>query len=189
MMRNAIFAVVLVATGSLAGCETLPDGRDAPREERAVAEIVLASVGAEAIDTPDEQLGECGQCQGTGTVGDGRTATKCMKCGGDGRIDERDLRQGATPAVGAGLSDGGEAATAAGSVTLHITDVTKRGWPEQWWMDEKPVLEADGWSVSIEKHAIDEQQAAHIEVCAGDRCWSFFAPVTAAQLRHLKDSP
>lgn len=175
----------------LAGCSSSigPAGDDYPHKERAVAEIALASVGADAPDVaPDGKLGKCEQCNGTGEVGDGSTFTKCMKCGGDGRIDENDLRQGSAPAVGAGLSDGEDTpAEVPGTITLHITDVTKRGWPEQWWMEyEKPLTDA-GWDVAIEKHAIDEEQAAWIEVCAGGKCWPFFGPITLENVSHLKE--
>ena len=38
--------------------------------------------------------GKCEDCDGTGKVGDGRVFTECLACGGDGKIDDSDLKGG-----------------------------------------------------------------------------------------------
>jgi hypothetical protein len=37
--------------------------------------------------------GLCGDCNGTGKVGDGRVFTECLNCGGDGKIDDSDRKE------------------------------------------------------------------------------------------------
>ena len=39
--------------------------------------------------------GKCEDCDGTGKVGDGRIFTDCLACGGDGKIDDSDRKEGA----------------------------------------------------------------------------------------------
>ena len=38
--------------------------------------------------------GKCPDCDGTGKVGDGRVFTECLACGGDGKIDDSDRKEG-----------------------------------------------------------------------------------------------
>lgn len=43
---------------------------------------------------PDDAVGKCPDCKGTGKVGDGRVFTECLACGGDGTIDDSDRKEG-----------------------------------------------------------------------------------------------
>jgi len=48
-----------------------------------------------ALGGPDEEnLGKCEDCDGTGKIGDGRVFVDCLACGGDGKIDDSDLKGG-----------------------------------------------------------------------------------------------
>jgi hypothetical protein len=42
---------------------------------------------------PDDVVGKCPDCKGTGKVGDGRVFTECLACGGDGIIDDSDRKE------------------------------------------------------------------------------------------------
>jgi hypothetical protein len=53
--------------------------------------------GRRALEAPDEGVGgTCTDCNGTGRVGDGRVFVDCLACGGDGKIDDSDLKGGNT---------------------------------------------------------------------------------------------
>lgn len=222
-IRIAILALLV----AMVGCNNvLPSiGDDYPHMERAVAEIALASAGEAAPDNdPDDKpsLGKCRQCNGTGKVGDGTVFTSCVPCGGDGRIDERDVRRtlGAhplqsmidamiEPPLGAEEPEAEveaeeiEAAPPAGEdqaesprpvpanpevgeLTLHITDITKRGWPSQWYRDQAEAFRDRGWTVRAEKHDIADKQSAYIDVCTGGQCWQFYGPIEPKHVRHLE---
>jgi len=42
----------------------------------------------------EDNLGKCEDCDGTGRVGDGRVFVDCLVCGGDGKIDDYDRKEG-----------------------------------------------------------------------------------------------
>jgi len=43
---------------------------------------------------PNPVDGKCEDCDGTGRVGDGRVFVDCLACGGDGKIDDSDRKEG-----------------------------------------------------------------------------------------------
>ena len=51
-------------------------------------------VVADLRGPPKPAGGKCEDCNGTGKVGDGRIFTECLACGGDGKIDDSDLKGG-----------------------------------------------------------------------------------------------
>ena len=89
---------MVAATIVFAGCELIPkpNADDLIEYGRGSASAVLSVVAATRSEVPENETDElkpgqtCPNCNGRGTSGDG--LTKCRVCGGDGRIDDRDIQ-------------------------------------------------------------------------------------------------
>lgn len=156
------------------GSEIGPESDDYPHAERAAAEIALASAGVADVVNPapdGDELGKCEQCNGTGKVGDGRTMVTCQACGGDGKVDPDDISEAIEPV---------------GEIVMQITEVTRHGWPEEWYREYAQVFRDRGWEVGFEKHPASEKQAAYIDVTIGGKTHQFYGPIEPKHLRHLE---
>lgn len=62
------------------------------------------AITAKDVDVAPPAGGRCSDCNGRGVVGDGIIETECLRCGGDGRIDDVDnvarLPANATDSIG-----------------------------------------------------------------------------------------
>lgn len=178
-----IVALTLLA---IAGCvaPSLPEpGQDSfPWQHRAMAEIAIVSVTA---GTPDAKPGptvggKCPDCNdppgacGVGRVGDGRTCSKCNRCDGDGRIDDRDLRS---------LGDAGESTDPpAKTITLRLSD-DAQAWAPQWHAEQKQAVVDDGWTVRVEIEPDGAIAAPYFVVVDGDWSTEFHEPLTPELLQ------
>ena len=87
------------------------------------AEVGYVVTSGDVVPGGDDKLkvGQvCPICNGEGKVGDGRVFVDCHTCGGDGRIDERDLEPG-----GGDAPDGD---VGYGDVDVSVDRLTKSRW-------------------------------------------------------------
>lgn len=179
-MNRLATLILLACLGCGSGTASLPP--DAYQAD-ADAVALLAFYGAkDAADTPDSKpdrnVGdECDNCHGTGRSGDG--LGRCNVCGGDGRIDERDLATDSPP--DAGVGDGGKRNSVLPDVVLptktieietpeipvtmvlHYSPADYHEWAKLWWEKEKPRYEKQGITVTPER---ESQPESWLEVCA-----------------------
>ncbi len=78
VVRLICLAVVLLGT---IGCVS-------PVDHRPAAKVIVSREAyfVESAPPPAVPSGKCGNCNGTGKVGDGRVSFPCEKCGGDGEL-------------------------------------------------------------------------------------------------------
>lgn len=156
--------------------------------QRAMAEIAIASttVGTDPVPIDDvPKVGDkCPDCNdppgacGVGKVGDGRVCDRCGKCGGDGRIDQRDIDPG---------SDSEPSAVDRSEITLHMTEASRGGWPAIWYSTKRQAFEDAGWPVRIVLEPRSAAGQAYFDVVAPDgEVFNFFQAIDVDDIRHLK---
>lgn len=203
MNKIALLVLLLAAIG----CRSETAGLPADAYEAEVEAVVALTLAADpALVAPDGNSpspspddwkkpgAECRNCYGTGRSGDG--LSQCKTCGGDGRIDERDITA-TPPAIGTSqvqcdCSSGTkcicqpehcacancpehnapreQSASSTRTIVMHVSRATAKGWPQKWWRDTRPGLVADGWHVPdpiLEVGPIDEPWFI---VCEGNKC-------------------
>lgn len=160
MRRSEIASVVLmiislICLASCVGCTSGAVGNDAAYEGEGVAVAVLALgvepiAGTDSTPSPDDSPkpgDKCPDCRGTGKSGDG--IGRCGSCGGDGRIDEKDI----VPSITSEPADEPRAADQPDNglreITLHVSTKNYEGWPQEWWVNERPKLIELGWTISV----------------------------------------
>jgi hypothetical protein len=160
-------------------------------KERAMAEIAIASVTSPApIPDNTPKVGDkCPDCNdppgacGVGRVGDGRTCDRCNRCGGDGKIDDRDIVQIPHP-IPDPIPNGEPVQK---EITLHMTQRTKSGWPSKWYAEQRQSFESRGWFVRVIMEPDSATQVAYFDVVAPDgEVLQFFDSITPADVRHLE---
>lgn len=97
-------SIVAISIALFVGCDALDSREDLTQYGKGTAAAILAyaqvTAGNDVID--DDESDElkpgqtCPNCDGRGTSGDG--LTKCRVCGGDGKIDDRDIQATKAPA-------------------------------------------------------------------------------------------
>lgn len=128
------------------------------------ADPVLPGDDTPAPDDKPKPGDKCSVCNGTGQVGDGRIMKRCDTCGGDGRIDERDLRTETTgdevplPPVAV------EPVQQVKRITLHVTKDTAAGWPQDWWRGDRLRLIEQGFEVVPVREEVSPHADAWFEV-------------------------
>jgi hypothetical protein len=157
-MKYALILLLLIT-----GCVT-PENQEwsSSSLDHSVASALVAKYntidsGKNVPDGPVEpQIGdkcpECndppGQC-GVGKVGDGRICVKCEKCGGDGRIDEKDLNpDGQKPEQPAPQKE--EKKELGQTLRNEIFMYTRSGcvWCTKWEREVLPKLKNQGWKIT-----------------------------------------
>ena len=180
--------VILATIAIIAGCSKLP-GPFAPTEppfpwqQRFMAEVAIVAATSDTAPGPRPQpkVGDrCRDCNdppgacGVGRVGDGRDCNRCESCGGDGRIDERDL----TGDVGDIES---EPAPLVRSITLYMSHGSQ-GWGGDWWHNQRKTFVDGGWDVSTVVKDEGVLPAPYFEVVDGESSTQFHEPLTAELL-------
>ena len=208
---------------SCCGCShfTVPaaDGNAYQAEADAVVAMAFAAdpidptqpdPGPDDNDDQPKPGDKCPQCDGSGRSGDG--LGRCRKCGGDGRIDERDIRSGENRAA-SNEPDAGDLSRHSqrsdlatshstrpqdirdlvtpevqsdkyGSITLHITDENQDGYAVEWWREIRPKI-GDRWDVHVVKDIDPTAKQPWFDVCTADRCYQT-KRVTLAQIEKLE---
>lgn len=188
--------VAFVSVASIAGLIALPGCHSVtsqpkstyPWKYRAMAEIALATAGADTLPAPKpapkvgDKCPECnnppGDC-GVGRVGDGRICKVCLTCNGDGRIDDRDLK-----------ADGetGEVAVFDKEIILHMTRATQKAWATDWWKNAEPLFTEHGW---ICRAVLEPDNATAVSyfdvVLPSGEVKNYFEPLTLEMLEGLED--
>lgn len=154
-------------------------------KERAMAEIAIASVanGTEPTPVNGPKVGEkCPDCNdppgacGVGKVGDGRICVECRTCRGDGRIDEGDV-------TGESVIE----KEVPKEVTLRVTSSTLKGWPSQWYSDNRQKFVDEGWIVRLLLEPDSASKVAYFDVVAPDgEVFQFYSPITLEDVYHLE---
>jgi hypothetical protein len=178
--------VVLIVVGAtalaiVAGCSIAPGKTEAPFpwKQRFMAEVAIVSVTSDVTPGPRPQpkIGDkCRDCNdppgacGVGRVGDGRDCDRCGSCGGDGKIDERDL-----------MSDVGETFAPVRSITLHMSSGSQ-GWGGDWWANDGKAFTDAGWTLEANIKPSGVIPAPYFVVVDGDASTQFHEPLTAELL-------
>jgi hypothetical protein len=69
------------------------------------------------------------------------------------------------------------------TIELHVTEKNLKGWPQSWWLDERPRLISVGWSVSVKKNTTsDEGKEPYFKVQRGKNTTTFVGRHTAEQI-------
>lgn len=197
------FLVALLGMASVYGCSGSPDDPMGPYQAEADAAVALAfAVTPQAApesdkpDTPDQPKpgDQCRSCKGRGKVGDGRVMRNCRTCGGDGRIDERDIRsEDPVARVSEVLNRIAEipenpvikqpSVNDLRTVTIYLNNRNFGGWPKQWWLEERPKLVAAGFSVHDSRDWEDDSDTpAYTITVRGDRETILRGPQTAEDI-------
>lgn len=180
------FAGLFVLLSLVSGCSAVVSQPKStyPWKYRAMAEIALATVGADPAPQPKpapkagDKCPECndppGKC-GVGRVGDGVVCRVCRTCNGDGRIDDRDLKST------------GEVAEVQREIVLHMTRSTQKQWPTDWWKNSEPIFTQRGWACRAVLEPDGSIGAAYFDVVAPDgEVFNFFEPLTVEMVEHLE---
>lgn len=180
-MRGS-FVAVLLALLPACGSPLSPQRDQYPWMERVVAEIALVTAGdTDVAPRPEPKVGDkCPDCNdppgacGVGRVGDGRDCRTCLRCNGDGRIDQRDIVDD--------LGTVGEQvqAVAEQAIVLHLSE-GNRAWSTEWWASERQQFTGAGWSVSA-SIATDSDALPWFSVTHGERTLEFYEPLTLEML-------
>lgn len=196
-----------IATLALSsGCTAELLGPPADAYQAEADAVVVMAFAADPVDptqpdtpdNPDDDLkpgDKCPQCDGSGRSGDG--LGRCRKCGGDGRIDDRDIRDnlGDPPPEKTDPirppdppeSSATKKVEKFGSITLHITDQNQAGWPMEWWQRVRPTIE-DRWDVYVVKDVDPDRANAWFDVCTATRCYSTSKQLNSSRLKFLEES-
>lgn len=86
MVKTFLIVAFGVPLAVLAGQRSAADWRN-------LSSALIArayAITAKDVDVAPLAGGRCGDCNGRGVVGDGTIETECLRCGGDGRIDDVD---------------------------------------------------------------------------------------------------
>jgi hypothetical protein len=182
---------LLLSLVALGGCDSLSPVTNREigyARERAMAEIAIAAVTSSQSPTPIDgpKVGaKCPECNdppgacGVGKVGDGRVCVTCRTCGGDGRIDQRDITGDLGPSV--------LEREVPKEVTLHMTMSTRQGWPSSWYAQQHAAFTEAGWKVRVILEPESHTQAAYFDVTAPDgEVFQFFEPITLESVKHLE---
>lgn len=201
-MRSILTIAALLAI--LAGCDDEPLVNPAVdfATERAMAEIAIASVTTDRAPAPVDkpQVGDqCPQCNnppgacGVGRVGDGRTCDPCRECGGDGRIDDRDLMMGPMPPEqtipiepipdplpdAEPVAQDNETQPTRKEIILHMTEATRRAWPSAWYSQDRESFQDAGWLVRAVMEPEEVTKVPFFDVIASDgEVFQFYQPIT-----------
>jgi thioredoxin-related protein len=152
---------ILILFLFIGGCTTTtqeewyPSSLDYAVTSSLVAKYNTLDSGKSVPDGPVEprvgdKCPECnnppGQC-GVGRVGDGRICVLCEKCGGDGRIDEKDLKP-KTPEQPAPQKE--EKKELGQTLRNEIFMYTRSGcsWCTKWEREVLPKLQSQGWKIT-----------------------------------------
>lgn len=185
MRRSEIASLVLlimslICLASCVGCGSVAIGDDAAYEGEGTA-IAMLALGAnptagndDSTPSPDDTPkpgDKCPDCRGTGRSGDG--IGRCGSCGGDGRIDESDIVPAITSQPAGTLRE----------ITLHVSTQNYDGWPQQWWVEERPKLIEQGWTVSVIRDwdSKDESEEPWFEVKRGEATDTLIGPKKAEE--------
>ena len=188
-----VLVVSAICVMSCCGCSHVT-GPPADAYQAEADAVVALAFAADPVDpnTPDPAPDDgdddqpkpgdtCPQCDGSGRSGDG--LGRCRKCGGDGKIDERDIRANGVNVVRRGTPPK-IARQKFGTVTLHITDQNKAGWPMEWWRETRPKIESR-WDVHVVKDVDPKAKRAWFDVCTSERCYRV-RTVTPENLQKLE---
>jgi hypothetical protein len=181
-MRTAILAAIAI----IAGCSKLPSPfaptePPFPWQQRFMADVAIVSATADVTPGPRPQpkVGDrCRDCNdppgacGVGRVGDGRDCNRCESCGGDGRIDERDLTSDIES----------EPLPVERSITLHMS-AGSQTWGSRWWHESRQAFIDDGWDVSTFVKDEGVIPAPYFVVVDGGSSTQFHEPLTAELLQ------
>lgn len=175
-------AILLIGTILLVGCgDVSVQTRELPADAfQTEADVAVAmgfanfgKVTDESPEKPDRQVGDtCDNCNGTGKSGDG--LGRCRVCGGDGRIDERDLRSTTTAPIIPPTAQSPDI-----KMELHVSKATVKGWPQKFWQQESDYFRQLGIDVSY----IDDPVAEpYLSICGNGKCAKVSGPMNREQL-------
>lgn len=195
-MRRQIALVVTLWLISVTGCQiqSSPSAKDLMQIEADVSAAMGLAVEPTKIDSdsnpapsprpdnrpkPGDRCRVCndppGKC-GPGKTGDGNHCYTCGTCGGDGRMDERDIKRTVlqeVPTIGTTppliefdpIADAEPVEEPFRSITLHTSKKLAAKWGSKWWKEVKPKLEASGWIVSLPiEYSEDELEESFFEI-------------------------
>jgi hypothetical protein len=111
--------------------------------------IVVVPNGPQIGDKCPECNDPPGQC-GVGSVGDGTVCVKCENCGGDGKIDEKDLNPQMKEEVFIPLKKENKEVVQKPQLTNEIFYYSRPGcsWCVKWENEVKQKLINSGWKVT-----------------------------------------
>lgn len=176
---TALWATALASLLLHGGCAKpfAPSEPPFPWQQRFMADVAIVASTSDTAPGPRPQpkVGDrCRDCNdppgacGVGRVGDGRDCDRCGSCGGDGRIDERDL-----------TGDAGEPMPMERSITLHMSHGSQ-GWGGKWWHEDRKKF--PGWIVSTDVQDEGVIPAPYFTVIDGESSAQFHEPLTAELL-------
>lgn len=180
----ALWVVALTSLVIHGGCSATPGTTQPPFpwQQRFMAEVAIVAITFDSAPGPRPQpkVGDkCRDCNdppgacGVGRVGDGATCDRCNSCGGDGRIDERDLT--------AELGDVGEVPPPVRLITLCMS-YGSQGWGSDWFLKESKKFTDTGWTVETLIKLEGVIPAPYFIVVDGQSSTQFHEPLTAELL-------
>ncbi|MEL7266289.1 MAG: hypothetical protein AAFN70_12265 [Planctomycetota bacterium] len=193
-MKNVLqIGFLVLVAGCVHPATTTP--KDDYARERAVAEVVLASITDVAAPSDELKIGKCPACNdppgacGVGKTGDGRVCDRCLTCGGDGRIDQRDIDAIASQQQEYTEGSGESIVTleAPKKIVLRVPNGGGCTWASDWFRDSRQAFTKTGWSVTAVNDPGDEAESPYFVVtdAFGER--SFFDPQSLGKLLEKHD--
>jgi len=185
LILTALWIVSLASLLIHGGCAKpfAPSEPPFPWQQRFMAEVAIVAATSDTAPGPRPQpkVGDkCRDCNdppgacGVGRVGDGRDCDRCGSCGGDGRIDERDLT-GELGDVGA------EVSPPVRLITLCMS-YGSQAWGSDWFLKESKKFTDTGWDVETLIKPEGVIPAPYFIVVDGESSTQFHEPLTAELL-------